>query len=145
MITISAYKDKDEALISKALLEAAGIPVTLKDESGELQLQVRDTDAQLAQEVLVADDSPEWKRRGTGRYRYHGMKGDSTGIYFLKGGVTAVVGFLLLLLFLVPLGVALRVTPFVLLFLFVLGGCVSLIRKSFKVKQKPMVRRRREL
>lgn len=144
MITISAYKDVDEALVCKALLEAAGVPVTLKDESGELQLQVRDTDAQLAQEVLVADDSPEWKRRGV--RRYYGLTDRSyLGKQFCKGGLTFVVGFLLFLLLLIPLGIAPRVTPFGLLFFFVLGGCTSLIRKSFKVRSKPIVRKRRDL
>lgn len=144
MVTISAYKNKEEALICKALLEAAGVPVTLKDESDELQLQVRDTDAQLAQEVLVADDSPEWKRRGPRRYRYHGLKnGAGSGRYFLKGGLITVVAFLFLLLLLMPLGVAIRVNPFALFVLFVCGGCISLIRNSFKVHAKRIPRGRR--
>lgn len=144
MITISAYKNVEEALVCKALLEAAGVPVTLKDESGELQLQVRDTDAQLAQEVLVADDSPEWRRRGTRRYRRL-KEGGGAGIHFLKGGVTAVVGLLLFFLLLLPLGVSPRVTPFLLFSLFVVGGCVSVIRHSFKIKQKRVSRRKRQL
>ncbi len=145
MITISAFKDREEALISKALLEAAGVPVTLKDEFGELQLQVRDTDAQLAQDVLISTEPAGWHRRNSRRRVYSFGRGIGVGKRFLKGGGLCVVGFLLFLLLLMPLGVAFRVTPFVLVFLFIVGGCISVIRGFFKIKPKRPLRRGRSV
>jgi hypothetical protein len=140
MITISAFKDREEALISKALLEAAGVTVTLRDEDGELQLQVRDTDAQLAQEVLNSSEAEE--RRSRALVRISAGRGFRVARQFFKGGGLVVVGFLLLLLIGLPLGVGLRVNPFALFFLFVFGGCVSVILGSFKVREKRRFRRR---
>ena len=134
MITISAFKDREEALISKALLEAAGIPVTLRDEYGELQLQVRDTDAQLAQEVLITDEpTGGWRRNSKinlGRLR--GTKGAGVGTRFCKGGFLVTVAYIILLLALMPLGA--RVTPFALFFMFICGGCVSVIVGCFRIR-----------
>lgn len=145
MITISAFKDREEALISKALLEAAGVPVLLKDEVGQLQLQVRDTDAQLAQDVLVTVEPRGWRRRGPRSYsrHYHSSRGGASrvGRQFFKGGGAVVVAFLLLLLVLIPLGVEVRVTPFVLLFVFVFGGCGALVRRFFRIRPKRRLRR----
>src|SRR5690606_13761684 len=105
---------------SKALLEAAGVPVTLRDEFGELQLQVRDTDAQLAQDVLVPGNSPILRRRRSSRSARGSLRGENrVGRQFLKGGGALTVAFILLLLVLMPLGVWFQLTPFPLFFLFI--------------------------
>lgn len=146
MITISAFKDRDEALISKALLEAAGVPVTLKDELDELQLQVRDTDAQLAQEVLVAAESPGWRRRTSRRNVRHHHRNRRMNLRvarcFCRGGGACVAGLLVFLLLLLPLGIRIHVSPFPLVFVFVFGGCFWVVRSFFRVRQRSFGRRR---
>jgi hypothetical protein len=148
MITISAFKDREEALISKALLEAAGVPVTLRDEYGELQLQVRDTDAQLAHDVLTGEEPAGWRGRNSKANLPRLQRrrpGRGLGRQFFKGGGLVVVAFLLLLLLLMPLGVGARATPFMLFFLFMFGGCTAVVLKSFRIRQKRVYRRRRRV
>lgn len=142
MITISAFKDREEALISKALLEAAGVPVSLRDEYGELQLQVRDTDAQLAQEVLTGEEPLGLCGRNS-RLSSRLRGGSGLGRKFFKGGALVAISFLLLLLLLMPLRLGIRVTPFTLFFLFMFGGAVSVALGSFKVRQKRQLARKR--
>lgn len=148
MITISAFRDREEALISKALLEAAGVPVTLKDDFGELQLQVRDTDAQMAQDVLITTEPSGWRRRTlrrtvTSSRLIQGRRG--VGRRFMSGGGLLVVSFLFLLLLVLPLGARFQVTPFTLLFVFVFGGCVALVRGFFRIQPKKPLRRGRRV
>lgn len=138
MVTISAFKDREEALISKALLEAAGVPVTLKDDLGELQLQVRDTDAQLAQEVLVAAESPGWRRRTSRRHsrRFRSRTNRRVAACFFRGGGICVSLSLVFLLLLLVLGIRINPSPFPLFFVFVVGGCGWVVRHFFRVRQR---------
>lgn len=136
MITISAFHDREEALIGKALLEATGIPVSLKEEEGRLFLQVRDTDAAQAQAILSGAEPEERPRRagkplGQGRSRPWGPVSR-----FLRGGLFFSAAVLTLLLLLIPLGVHVRVTPFVLVLLFVFGGCGGILAGSIKIRPK---------
>lgn len=140
MITISAFKDRDEALVSKVLLEAAGIPVMLKDEVSGLELQVRDTDAELAQAVLIGstprsrDKRRPTVRRHSGRYRQRARV--RVGYHFFRGGAFWTAGFALVLLGLLLLGIEVRSTVFDLLFVYVLGGCSTLIRHFFRIRHR---------
>jgi len=64
LITLRQYRDLSEAIVARTMLEAAGIPVYLRDENlvrldwqvsnfiGGIRLQVEDSDAQAATELL---------------------------------------------------------------------------------------------
>lgn len=135
MITISEFQDREDALISKALLEAAGVPVMLREESGRLDLLVRETDARLAHEVLVGSDPDERPIFLPIRRRRRPSHGGGF-LRFVAGGWLATAGILCLLLLLIPLGIQVRVTPFFLLLTFVLGGCAGVIRGSVRIRRR---------
>lgn len=142
MITISAFNDREEALIGKALLEASGIPVTVREESDRLYLLVRETDAQQAQAVLAG---PEPRSRRRIRYYPKKAEPDHPNLRrlrdFLVGGAVFTAAVLVLFLLLIPLGLFVRVTPFVLVFLFVFGGCGGVIARGVRIRPKRRLRR----
>lgn len=145
MITILSFRVREEALISKALLQGAGVSVALREESGKLQLQVRDSDAQLAQEILAGADTLGWRRHTSSFAGSRGLLSDANrrvGSCFLKGGAKLLGGVFCALLLLFPLGIRVPLTPFALLFLFLIGGCAAVVRHFFRVRKRFLPRRR---
>ncbi|HLS27390.1 MAG TPA: hypothetical protein VK041_01975 [Opitutales bacterium] len=145
MITIFAFKVREEALINKALLQGAGLSVALREENGKLQLQVRDSDAELAQDILAGANIPGWRRRtapfSSGR-RLLSEANCRIGGCFFKGGGRFLGGILCVFLLLFPLGVRIPLTPFSLLFLFLIGGCGAVVRHFFRVRRRFLPRRK---
>jgi hypothetical protein len=142
MITISAFNDREDALISKALLEAAGVPVTLREEEGRLYLLVRETDARQAQALLHGPVPARGRRVRWRRPVRSRIAGGRFGM-FIWGGFVFTAASLTFLLLLMPLGVHLRVTPFVLAFLFFFGGIGGLLAKSVRIRNKVPLHRPR--
>lgn len=144
MITISAFNDREEALISKALLEAAGVPVTLREEKGRLYILVRETDARQAHAVLAGPE-PRSRYPGGSRFYVARFQRQGAGLLgaFFKGGFLFTAGTVTFFLLLLPLGIEVRVTPFTLVFLFFLGACGNLVRKSVRIREKVSFHRRR--
>ena len=135
MITISAFNDREDALISKALLEAAGVPVTLREENERLYLLVRETDARQAHSVLSGPEPALRRRPRFFAARSHRDHSRFVGAFFL-GGFLFVAGALTLLLLLMPFGLFVQVTPFTLVQLFFFGACANLLAKSVRIRPK---------
>ncbi len=144
MITISAFNDREDALISKALLEAAGVPVTLREENERLYLLVRETDARQAHSVLSGPD-PAVRRRSRLRFLASSATGRNRELFvaFLVGGFLFTAGALTFLLLLMPFGFFPHVTLFTLVQLFFFGACANLLIKSVRIRPKIPVYRRR--
>ena len=142
MITISAFNDRDEALISKALLEAAGVPVTLREEKERLYILVRETDARQAHAVLSGPDP----RTPRSRPRFYivrlQQKGSGLLGTFVKGGFLFTAGAVTFCLLLLLLGIEVKVSPFTLVLLFFLGACGNLVRNTVRIREKVSVYRR---